>query len=422
MAMPDIKESVGEGGDNRVHDVALVQAMLVVVKNAKGASYLTSYDGAYGKLTKAAIVAFQTDNNLAGDPAKGAFDKSGQLTKGGATITKLNAMLPDDYKSMMTLEGVKTVILEGAKADADASGQSLANNADLDPGFRGTVVKLVAQVFADTKVVLGIDRSGGRRTFKEQSDIYNRPDNVTKKITNAGPGESNHNFGHAVDLLPKQLRWVEGNGKIVKDDWWLNTLMKKHAAKGSALLGAIVAARDKIGVKALGLFRLKDSKGHFYDEPHLQSYDQATVSSAHSLAALLTDVSPNKMAWASVGHAKAANTYTSDLGFGGTAFDVGTADQIFQGKAAVTKEMIAKAKTEAAQKAAKAKAPAPAAAGVKGPAPAAAGVKGPAPAPAGAAVFKTADIKADDLTAMKKSLKAEFEAAEAKFLQWKKIH
>lgn len=38
--MPDIKDSVGEGGSNQVHDVALLQAMLRVVKDAKNAPYL----------------------------------------------------------------------------------------------------------------------------------------------------------------------------------------------------------------------------------------------------------------------------------------------------------------------------------------------------------------------------------------------
>src|SRR5260370_42656990 len=60
--MPDIKDSVGEGGSNQVHDVALLQAMLRVVKDAKNAPYLgVDYDGSYGAQTRAALERFQND-------------------------------------------------------------------------------------------------------------------------------------------------------------------------------------------------------------------------------------------------------------------------------------------------------------------------------------------------------------------------
>ena len=80
--MPDIKDSVGEGGRNLAHDVALVQAMLRVVKNAKGTPYLGgNYDGVYGPQTKAAITSFQTENKLAGDAKStpAGLDKLGGL-------------------------------------------------------------------------------------------------------------------------------------------------------------------------------------------------------------------------------------------------------------------------------------------------------------------------------------------------------
>ncbi|WP_046241434.1 peptidoglycan-binding domain-containing protein, partial [Delftia tsuruhatensis] len=64
--MPDIKDSVGEGGSNQVHDVALLQAMLRVVKDAKNAPYLgVDYDGSYGAQTRAALERFQNDHKLA---------------------------------------------------------------------------------------------------------------------------------------------------------------------------------------------------------------------------------------------------------------------------------------------------------------------------------------------------------------------
>ena len=64
--MSDIQDSVGEGAaKNNVHDLALVQAMLKVIKNATGQPYLSSnYDGVYGKDTKTAITKFQQDHKI----------------------------------------------------------------------------------------------------------------------------------------------------------------------------------------------------------------------------------------------------------------------------------------------------------------------------------------------------------------------
>lgn len=60
--MPEIKKSAGNLGDNDSSDAALIQAMFVVVTNAKGIPYLDSYDGVVGKNTKAAIMQFQQDH------------------------------------------------------------------------------------------------------------------------------------------------------------------------------------------------------------------------------------------------------------------------------------------------------------------------------------------------------------------------
>ena len=46
--MPEIRDSVGAGGTNAPHDVAMVQLMLRLVKNAKNAAYLgVDYTGIY---------------------------------------------------------------------------------------------------------------------------------------------------------------------------------------------------------------------------------------------------------------------------------------------------------------------------------------------------------------------------------------
>src|SRR6267142_870050 len=116
--MADIKDSVGEGGANAVHDVALVQAMLRVVKNAKQQPYFGGdYDGVYEKVTKAAIENFQADQKLI--PPTGKDGKT-LLAIGGPTIQKLNAMLPATHKDLWIVAATKTVFLVPPAADATA--------------------------------------------------------------------------------------------------------------------------------------------------------------------------------------------------------------------------------------------------------------------------------------------------------------
>jgi peptidoglycan hydrolase-like protein with peptidoglycan-binding domain len=133
--MPDIKDSVGDGGINNIRDVALVQAMLTVVKGPKGAPYLTGYDGKSGHHTITAITAFQTDQGLlpkpgaahapAGPggaaPAVAVTEKAGQVAKGSAMLAKLVAALPADFATMRVIENTRTVYFPGA--DADSKGQ-----------------------------------------------------------------------------------------------------------------------------------------------------------------------------------------------------------------------------------------------------------------------------------------------------------
>jgi hypothetical protein len=193
--------------------------------------------------------------------------------------------------------------------------------------------------------------SGWRRSFAEQAAL-------NPKSTKAGPGESNHNFGRAVDLGFSDLRWVQGNGTIRTDNDWLMGLAAVSAVKANAFWDA----RDAIALKPpIGLFRLQ------FERIHLQSFDDATVSMTKSLAALLT----------AVGTMKWERRYKCDLGGGGALFSVGDAKQIWAGNATVSKAEIAAAK----------------------------GVK-------------ASTITAKDVADTKKALKADFEAAETNWKKW----
>jgi peptidoglycan hydrolase-like protein with peptidoglycan-binding domain len=364
--MPDIKDSVGEGGLNQGHDVALVQAMLRVVKNAKGLPYLGgNYDGSYGGNTKAAILAFQKDHKTAnagaapppvklpgaGAPAgkigglggtlSGAIgaavgaaagmlatallDKAGHVKAKGPTIEKLNAMLPADYKDIRIIEGTKTLYWPGAAADADKHAKAIEGDADLEAGFRATVAKLVRTMFDRHKIVLSLTNTGGRRTFQKQYELRTQP----KPPTGAGPGESNHNFGQAVDIGYKDFKWMKGDGRAEKDSWWLNDLAAVSGSKAQQMW----EARNRIAVDELGLHP-SALKG---DLIHLQQFSDAKVSMRRSLADLLTRV--GTMKWQD-----GAGGYKCDLGGGKAFFPVGSAVDIWKGDATVSKAEIAGAK------------------------------------------------------------------------------
>jgi peptidoglycan hydrolase-like protein with peptidoglycan-binding domain len=369
--MADITASVGDGGENKVHDVCLIQAMLKVVKNSKGQAYFgANYDGAFGALTKNAIVAFQKDFGLVPAApsamsssggiigligkviAMAATDKQGFISMLGPTLQKLNDTLPATHKGMRIIEGTKTVYLEGSSTGLSASKLDITGDANFEEGFRQKLANLVDQTFSQHKIVLWVTSTGHRRTFAQQAAI-------APGATKAGPGESNHNFGRAADLGFKGFQWVQSDGTITKDNDWLGSLEKANAAKATAFWNK----RDSIAL-SLGLFKLA------FERIHVQAFDQATVSNPNSLAALLTTV--GTMKWEA--------QYKSDLGFGGDLFDVGSAKQIWAGNATVSSGMLAKAK----------------------------GVK-------------VTTIKPKDIIDMQADLKRQFELADTNFLQWKPL-
>jgi hypothetical protein len=394
--MPDIKDSVGEAASNKVHDVALLQAMLCVVKNAKGVAYLTDYDGKPGPATKAAITAFQTDQNLIAKPGAakadaGALEKAGYVGKGSATLAKLVAALPADFKDMMIIENTSTVYLPGSEADAKASVTSINATADIDPAFRGKVAQLVNLMYSTHKIVLSVTGSGGHRTFQKQYEMQLQSPGSTK----AGPGESNHNFGRAVDIGFKSFQWIKTGGTIAVDDWWLNVLTKKEKDKvGNLKAQDLWKARDAIAVKGPPQLFNSILPG---DTIHLQSFDDH-LPNDRALADLLGRV--GKLKWQAEHKPNAPRRYNSDLGFGGKMFTVGTAKDIWTLSATVTKGMVAQAKTDALMNAAK--------------------LKGPAALKAVVPV-KEADIKAADIVNIRKALKDDFVAAEKNWPQWKAV-
>lgn len=385
--MADIKDTVGEGGTNAVHDVALVQAMLRVVKNAKQQSYFGGdYDGIYEKNTKAAIESFQAEQKLL--PPTGKDGKT-LLAIGGPTIQKLNAMLPATHKELWIIAATKTVFLVPPDADATAGHATVTALKETEPVFQLKAAGAVKQVYKDLKLALTLGPKGGRRTFAEQAAI-------PLGQTMVGPGESNHNFGRAVDLVFRNFQWVKGDGTIVKDNPWAEQLEQQ---KGVKTADQIWNARD-VPIKAGGLFVLAVTK-KFRDRPHVQAFDQNAVNMGDALARLMNTVGTFK--WANQGGTPRA--YASDLGLGGgVQLQVGSARAIWGLQAKLDPVDVAAAVNKAQVALADARLIWAGKAVVK------------------KDVFKPigpADIKADDIASLKKALKKDFERADQNFLKWK---
>jgi hypothetical protein len=342
--MPDIKDTIS-GPGSEPQDIAMVQMMLKVIKDAKGTPYLkVNYSGEWNIETNDAIIRFQQDNKLiklppeegkvttTGAPTKApavagaatAFDKTGVVESKSATFRKLNDLLPPDYKDATILPGAKTIYFPGKASEATVSSNKIRSNLQLEAKFRQKVADFIDAFYKRTKIVLkSPPRSGGRRDFKEQMNV----------ISQAGPGESNHQFGQAADIGFQGLKWVDGDGTIREDTYWLNLGTEKpgkkaHMTKEKAK--EFWKAHNQLAFGQIGL-RPTSLAG---DELHVQAYDDLSLSYSRSLAKLLNITS--KTHYEGMPHVKGQqNKYKSDFGLGGKTYIVGTSKELFGGEAKI---------------------------------------------------------------------------------------
>jgi len=353
--------------DNKVHDVALVQMMLRVIrKKGTGSPYLRTYrPGICDDATTSAIYDFQVANGIVPKPEKGRFwpksikktdayraskglapkqkkDDAYEVWPNSVTLRKLTEALPNTHKHMRILKNTKTVYLSDTPARLATA--VAASVAQVKPGkrlnrtFCGRVHTLIKRMSQTHGIVLWVARrSGFGRTFEEQAKLRARLIKNNPRAVVGRPGESFHNYGRAVDIGFRGMRWLKTDGTIVKDLTWLNKLDKANKSDFNSFWNA----RDKV-TSAMNpkLHRIKSER------VHAQMY---RGTPRRGLARLLTKVSPGKRKWATMGR----RHYTCDLGCGGVKVCVGTSDQIWAGKAAVSTADIAKVK-----KAKKAKSPA----------------------------------------------------------------
>jgi hypothetical protein len=414
--MPDIKDVVN-GTGSQVQDIAMIQMMLKVIKDAKAVPYLkVNYSGVWNADTQDAIQRFQTDQGLlatAKAPAKGGnvmevlaadlkvIASTGLVEPNSKTLAALNKLLPADYKDAIILPGGHTVYLPGKAGDAAASSGKLRGEIQLDMKFRQKAADFVDAFYKQTKIVISTPPgTGTRRDFQGQMTV----------VSGAGPGESNHQFGQAADIGFGALRWVDGDGTIRKDTFWLNAGAKAKQNYGfmtkektQEFFKVHHEVRDKAGIFKCGL------PG---DELHVQAYSDSTLSYTSSLAKLLNLT--GKMNWEGVPH-KGGNRYKSDFGLGGKTFELGTAKQVFGGNAVIDKANVAAALNAFPKDLAKLavfkdfqyvkdalQATKP----------------GKLPPPVTGAKIKATDIKDADLALLRKAAKADWSAADKNWKQW----
>jgi hypothetical protein len=179
-------------------------------------------------------------------------------------------------------------------------------------------------------IAVGVCPQGDRRSFQAQYALLTQGTGVT----NAGPGESNHNFGMATDLGFAGLRWLKPNGQADTNETpWLHHLTVQSNAQALVFWEALRTVGTST---AVGAFH-----GPLADRPHLQNWSDANVSMGGRLAALLQ--ASGSMRWS-----YAASTYRSDLGLGGALVVVGRASEIWNLQATLSLATLNQARAAAA--------------------------------------------------------------------------
>jgi hypothetical protein len=337
--MQKLTDSVGDGGKNARHDVALVQAMLAITErpgalDPKKSKYLTdTIDGGIGTNTTHAIRLFQADQVFVSPQGESSQMVTGatpgRIAPNDLTYTKLAAAVPRPLADLRVLVGCKVVYVAATLAQRDAQVSRVAK-LTFERNFAASVVAVIKRVYDTTGIACGVCSKGDRRSFQTQYEILTGANNANFGITRAGPGESNHNYGQAVDLGFEELRWLRPNGTVVEgEDSWMHKLDPAQHAAGEVLW--FWKALREAGVHE-GLFRGPES-----DRPHLQAWSDKGIDMADRLAQLLSSV--GTMKWTGRNQ-----QYSCDFGLGGVFYPVGSAAQIWNKQALVTKSALTAAR------------------------------------------------------------------------------
>jgi hypothetical protein len=310
--MPNITDSVGVQGRNAPHDVAMVQFMLTILKSTLHAPYFGgAYTKTYGGATVSAITAFQHANGLGSQTGRTADGETPGLVKpGSATWRALAAAfetVDKQFRTARVTPGFNLVYVPMTSAQKAASVAGIHDSKNLRGDFREKVRQLVETIYKNSGIAWSmVPKTGGWRTFDGQEDL----------VSDAGFGESIHQYGYAVDLTLAQFNWFGAEGRLRHSPIRMEGMDAMYASQ-------LFAERDKIAT-SLKLFNT--TKGG--DKYHLQNFDDDTLDSVSSLIALMKSVGPKKMNWQPQ-YRKPTN-YLCDLGLGGNLYFVGTAVDIWK--------------------------------------------------------------------------------------------
>jgi hypothetical protein len=337
--MPAISAAVGQTGINKKHDVALVQSMLRVIKNAKGQPYASfGYDGNFtpGGNTFKAIKEFQDDNKSVAGPAETA----GKLDPVSKTLNKMVELLPANYKEMRSFENFSLVYLPGSQAELSAALARVSGDQKFTADFKTKLTLLINAFYQKFGIVLSVNpdwANGGFRTFQEQRNLMDKVVNGLP-VTQAGPGESNHNWGNGADVGFSQFRWLKSDGTVVK--------IPGVVADGD---GAWLAELEKVDPNLPDeLWKIRDQSTTLFpsslpkDKGHLQTFSDSSVSMVRSLAEHLSAV-------ASMWWEFKQGVYWCNYGLANpeTKFKVGTAKRIWDKTVNVDESSLATALNQA---------------------------------------------------------------------------
>lgn len=382
--MAEITDPVGPGFPNAIHDVVLVQVMLKTLKNSHQIPYFTQpYTRTYSNDTARAIGAFQADRGLT---AGTGTENQGTVRPGDATWRALQAAFTKaapPYADARTSKGFGIAYSPMPQGRLSESVAAIHAAKNLQGDFRQKVIQMVQTFYQQTSIVWSmVPRTGGWRSFAGQEGL----------VSDAGYGESIHQYGYAVDMVVANFSWIAPDLQIRKSPTNLEGMDRKQQIE-------LYSARNLIA-SSLKLYGTTKSG----DFAHLQNFADDPLDSVSSLMALMHAVGPKAMNWKP--RYRTPTDYLCDLGLGGDYYFVGTAVDIWEQDAThhISPDDLAKA-----LQAKKKKDPKFSASTFLG----RPGVTDP---PA------TSDITPADIKAVQKMLRAEFDAAAANWSLWKPVN
>ena len=200
--MPVLSGSVGLGGDNRKHDVAPVQAALMVANNPAGAPYWQGKINGQACVGLAGAIAdFQADNDVT---------PNGKLNRLGMANGRLENVMPLGFRNMRGLMGTRMVVCA-------APGPVTPRSAGLDGlslprPLREEIVALLGAV----KRVIGVALR-------------------LADIAACGPASQRLNFAYdAVSLLDEEARQVSiGVGKLLSMEAAMTAAVRRSIGRPS---------------------------------------------------------------------------------------------------------------------------------------------------------------------------------------------